>query len=182
MAPRCAPPPSRRTTAKRSSTRTILASRSHPLHPPVGAHESSPAASGPRHARAENGHTPGWPRDAAPAAATPRKARTAPATKRTRHRKPSPPRNPRSVQIVRPPEGRPLKEGLDAGGVRRHRDPRQARCSMRSPRRLGCSDPSLHLLRNAHVTSSTPSMATTLQDDQCSRSSSEFRGTRLAAT
>ena len=110
------------------------------------------------------------------------RARTAPATKRIRRRRPSPPRNPRSVQIVRPPEGRPLKEGLDAGGVRRHRHPRRARCSTRAPRRLGGQDPSLHLLQPAHITSSMPLMATTLQDDQGFRSSSEFRGTRRAPT
>ncbi len=80
------------------------------------------------------------------------------------------------------PKSRPLKERLDAGGVRRHRHPRRARCSTRPPRRLGCSDPSLHLLRLAHLTSSMPFMATTLQHDQAFPSSSEFRGTRRTPT
>jgi len=35
----------------------------------------------------------------------------------------------------------PSQGGLDAAGVRRHRDPRRARCPMRSPRRLGGSRP-----------------------------------------
>jgi hypothetical protein len=52
----------------------------------------------------------------------------------------------------------------------------------RAPRRLGGQDPSLHLLQPAHLTSSTPVTATTLQDEQASRSSSEFRGTRRAST
>src|ERR1019366_6329944 len=42
--------------------------------------------------------------------------------------------------------------------------------------------PSLHLLQPAHITSSMPLIATTLQDDQGFRSSSEFRGTSRAPT
>lgn len=38
-------------------------------------------------------------------------------------------------------------EGLDSRGFRRHREPRQARSPMRSPRRLGSDHPGLHLLR-----------------------------------
>ena len=79
-------------------------------------------------------------------------------------------------------ESQPSQGGLDAQSVRRHCAPRRAHGSMRSPRRLGCSDPSLHLLQPAHLTSSMPFMATTLQDDQGLESSSEFRGIRPAAT
>ena len=55
-------------------------------------------------------------------------------------------------------------------------------CSTRSPRRPGCSDPGLHLLRLAHPTPSTPSTAMTLPNEQSNGTSSESRGRRLAAT
>ncbi len=55
----------------------------------------------------------------------------------------------------RPSTREPPSQGrLDTRGVRRHRDPRRARCPMRSPRGVGWQDPSLHLLQPAHSTSS----------------------------
>ena len=154
----------------------------HPLHPPDDRPEIAPAAPDPRHARPRNGCMPGWLGDVAPTAAEPRSSHTAPSPKRTDRKRPAPARNPHSAQIVRPSASRLSKEGLDTRCVRRHRAPRRARCPMRSPRRLGCSDPGLHLLRRSHSTSSPPSRATTRPNDQSVRTSSEFRGARPATT
>ena len=76
----------------------------------------------------------------------------------------------------------PSQGGLDAAGVRRHRAPRRARSQTCLPRRLGCSDPSLHLLQRAHSTSSPPSRATTMRKDQVPGTSSKSRGTKRAPT
>lgn len=103
--PRGAAPPTRSATSTRSSTTAILLSRTHPLRP-HDPHdfepETSPAASCPTPVRARSGRTPGWPRDAPHADGRPRSSRNAPPPKRTCRRRPSSPRSPCTVQIVRP--------------------------------------------------------------------------------
>ena len=144
----------------RTSPRPILASRSHPLRPPAGRRDAGLAAPDPWPSPVAFDRTCGWRSDAARRSATPRTARTGPAPTRSLRRAPEPSRSPRNAQIVRPRPPLPT-ERLDSRGVRRHRDPRRARSPMRSPRRPGCSDPGLHLLRTQRSTSSTPPMAMT---------------------
>lgn len=157
--PRCATPPSRRTTATKDSLSAILPSRSHPLRARDPARESAPDAPAPTYARAAIWSTRGWPLDAAPDVARLSTTRSARRLTSTRCKTPSPHRNPCNDRIVRPTQL--LTEGLDSRGVRRQRGPRRACSPTRSPRRLGCSDPGLHLLQHTRSTSSTPARAMT---------------------
>ena len=185
--PRGAPPPPRSATPTRSSTSAILLSRTHPLRPHDphdAAPESAPAASSPTRVRARNGRTPGWPCGAPHADGRPRSSRNAPPPKRICRRRPSSPHSPCTVQIVRPLAAASQEA---AGRAMRSTAPWTTagafvRRACHSPRRPGCSDPGLHLLRLAHPTPSTPSTAMTLPNEQSNGTSSESRGRRLAAT
>lgn len=77
---------------------------------------------------------------------------------------------------------RAAAERLDSRCVRRHLDPRRARSLMRSPRRLGCSDPGLHRVRRTRFTSSAASMAMTGAGDRGVVGSSDFGGGGAAST
>lgn len=102
--PRCAPPPSRRTTATKASARAILPSRSHPLRRPLDRRETAPAALDPTRVPSGIARTRGWLPGGPHAAAPRRTARTAPAPTRTRRRTPRLERNRRNAQTVRPPD------------------------------------------------------------------------------
>ncbi len=178
MSPRWAPPPPRRSTATAPSTRAALPSRSHPLRHPRDGLDGGPDGPDPWLAREGYARTSGSLRDAPTDAGEPRTPHTARATTHTRHRRPSSRRSPSTAQTVRPCVARPLKGGLDARCVRRHRAPRQARCPMRLSRGHGCSDPGPHLLQLVQFTSSATATPATLRNASGARSSSEFRGTR----
>jgi hypothetical protein len=124
-----------------SSVRAILPSRSHPLHPPVGGPESSPAVSVPTPARAASGRRRDWRRDASPDVAAPRTWRTAPSAKRTRRRTPSPLHNPSTARIARPPRRHLLREGWTPGAFDGTVIHGERVLQYRSPRRLGCTRP-----------------------------------------
>ena len=133
-----------------TSTRALLLATWRPLRDAVP-REIAPVVVGSRRAPSPSSTThrsdDGCFHDGAPPSSRDSTIRPRRTTRRTH----APPRNPRTDRIAPPTHRRSSTERLDTRRVRDHASTRRSRSPMRSPRRLGCLDPGLHLLRRSDL-------------------------------